>query len=398
MPRVDEDARRCAGAGSRTRRSAGPPGRRATAASTSPSASVRHAAPSGLLVEVGRRRSPAASSCQRSRLAAAAPGRAARPGRSTGASRRPRTGRRPTAHRANAAPRMCRPGVSGKRTHQVSRTRPAGVVRIRLPSAGSPPAATTMPERGPARRVLLPPAEPARRLLHDHHVRRERPDHRGQRVAGRPAGCACCTTSPAASCTRASYPTRDRRHAGGPGRPRRRRRPCCPSRPARPRPPAAGRAGPAPSKYERAGRAEQQVAGLDHAAADHQHLRVEDLHHVGQPVPSQWPICANASTATGSPACAAAVTIGPVIASDRRRRPAPAARRRGPAPAGRRRGRSGPARCRWRTARCSRAGRSRRVPVRAPRRMWPELGGDAVRAAHQLAAEHDAAADAGADR
>ena len=187
--------------------------------------------------------------------------------------------------------------------------------------------------------------------------------------------------------------------AGGPGRRRRRRRRCCPARPARPRRPAAGRAAASDSTYDRAGRAQQQLAGLDHAAADDQHLRVEDLHQVGQ-------ADARASGRSGrTPSAddrvaglrAAAVTIGPVIAvrvaagqlQQQRRRGSGSCR----APARAKRTSALP------LAYCS------MQPSRPQPQRWPpgtsahvaELGGDAVRAADQLAAEHDAAADAGAD-
>ena len=332
MPGIDEervDAPARAARPGTSGRAVDPP----AAASASPSATVRQAPPPGSSL-----RSPPTITGAVHRgevlLAAARPG----PGRSAGSVARcePATsepGARAPSTRANAAPRRCRPG----------RQRDTAGTRSRAPgpagwSAAGCPATAAHRRRPPGRTSSASAAHRCRQRNRRGASctittsGREPADQRRPARRGRRAGRARCTTAaPAAgtpadvarSVVRRSDPTGQ---VGGADHARR----CCPVSAGRHlghRQPAAlgqlrrdRRVGSGRSAgRRRRSRRRRPPAPAGRGSAP------------GRPgrCPSQWPICANAVAGRpGRRSWAAAVTIGPVIASTSP--PASSSRRGGP--------------------------------------------------------------------
>ncbi len=293
--RVDEDARRCGGWARRQ-------GRSARSASPGVGQPVRDGPPgvaAGGLVEVARRRSPGRRAAARCSLSSRGLGGSfGRVGGQVRAGHR-RTGRRRTAQSRRTRRRAgAGRGSAGSARTRSRCTRTRRLVSSRLPSAGQAAGGDHQAEgrrasaadfcrhrnrRGPSCTIST--------------SGREVPDHRRQRRRVVALSCGCCSETtrsgtPGTSAHRSSRPSRSLAVASEPagaGRDGRRARSAAPITPAV-LPSSAGRISATGSsrrwaswsaKVSRVG-PEQQVAGLDHATADDQDLRVEDLRQVGQ--------------------------------------------------------------------------------------------------------------------
>ena len=290
-------ARRCGAAGSRTSMCAGRPGPAPTAASVSPSATVRQAAPSGVLVQVGaedhRQRRTSASS-RLSRAAWAGPfGRVG--GQVRAGHHEP--GAPPTLHRRTRRRAGAGPGVSGNAQQRVPRPDPqAG--QHQVAQRGQAAGGDHQAERAASVGGLVPPPEPARRLLHDHHVRGGRADHRGQRGQVVRAGRGRCTTDARRSGRHAPVRLAGRRRRRSLGRHRRRARSAAPTDAGRVA--QLGRATSATGSRPRCASASAKAAGSGRAAGHRPPPRRRrrpapagrgSATMSARPLPSQRPTC-----------------------------------------------------------------------------------------------------------
>ena len=155
--------------------------------------------------------------------------------------------------------------------------------------------------------------------------------------------------------------------------------------------------GSARSRSSRAGRLQQQVAGRDHAAADHDHVGLEDVGEARQATPSRLPISSKTPIAVASPASAASVTALPSTvspaASIARRAPSPGSLSAAALPLAPERRAGGQRLDAAAAGAVALAGRAVGLDHGVA-----ELGAGAGRAAVDLAVEDQAAADPGADR
>ena len=205
-------------------------------------------------------------------------------------------GHRAAGQRGRRAAAARVPAGTGRTRSRAPCTR--RLTSTRLPSDGLPAGRVPRARAGSARSAAAgPAADPPRRPGDHDHVGRRAADQRAERRS-RPAGAARARRS-------ATHPEIGPHH--------RRARSAAPTTPAdvaHARPPTTGATGSVAARLELAGeggpgRGQQQLAGLDHAAADHQDLRVEQLGQVGQAAAEPAADLANAASDAGSPCWAA---------------------------------------------------------------------------------------------